>query len=53
MAGQTLSEYVAKQLNVIADRPTFDEVMASVDGHGRVDHGMDVAELIRLEREGR
>lgn len=52
-AGMSLSEYLLRDLVRDAHRPTFEEVVERIRQRAPVHLGVDVAELIREEREAR
>jgi hypothetical protein len=49
----SLSEYVCRQLAVLASRPTLEEVLERIKQRGPAAHGLDSAKAVRAERESR
>lgn len=51
LAGLTLSEYLLRELQQIADRPTLDELLARLQGRQTIEPHLSPAEAVREERE--
>ncbi len=52
-AGMTLSDYLLKEIEGVASRPTLDEVLASLKARGPIDKPFDSASAVRRERDSR
>lgn len=52
-AGLSLSDYLLRELVIVAGRPTLDEVLASLRARGPIDDAFDTAAAVRHERESR
>jgi plasmid stability protein len=52
-AGMSLSDYLLKEMKLVAARPTLEEVMKKIRARGRGDASIDSAAAVRAEREGR
>jgi plasmid stability protein len=52
-AGMSLSEYLLQELEVIARRPTIDELIERIRGRGVITRKLDSARAVRAERESR
>jgi hypothetical protein len=53
MQGTSLSEYLMKEIELIADQPTLQETLAEIAKLAPVSWGEPVAKTIRTLREGR
>jgi hypothetical protein len=53
MQGTSLSEYLMKEIELIADQPTLQETLAEIAKLPPVKWGEPVAKIIRTLREGR
>jgi plasmid stability protein len=53
MKGMTLSDYLLREMNEIAARPTIDEMLERLAQRSRVELAEPAAESIRLGREER
>ena len=53
MQGTSLSEYLMKEIELIADQPTLQETLAEIAKLPAVKWGEPVAKTIRTLREGR
>jgi antitoxin FitA len=52
-AGMSLSDYLLRELTLLARRPTWEEIFEEIDRDGPALEGVDTAELIREGREER
>jgi hypothetical protein len=52
-AGMSLSDYLLRELTLLARRPTFEEIFEQIDRDGPALEGIDAAELVREGREER
>ena len=52
-AGMSLSDYLLRELTLLARRPTWEEIFEEIDRDGPALEGVDAAELIREGREER
>ena len=52
-AGLSLSDYLLREVERSAKRPTFDEVLARIKRDGSVNPGESSAEAVRAERDAR
>lgn len=52
-AGMSLSDYLLRELEAIASRPTREEILARIAARSPVEEPLGVAEALRDEREGR
>jgi plasmid stability protein len=52
-AGMTLSDYLKREIEELAARPTLDEVLDRIRTHEPVDLARPAADLVRQEREAR
>ena len=52
-AGLSLSEYLLREAERSANRPTLEEVFAAIKSDGPVDPGESSADAVRAERDAR
>lgn len=52
-AGMSMSDYILRELRLVAERPTRDELLERIRGRAPVDLAESVADAVRAEREGR
>jgi plasmid stability protein len=52
-AGMSLSEYLLREIKLVAKRPTLDEIMTRIKHRGHPIAPIDSAAELRAEREGR
>jgi antitoxin FitA len=53
LAGMSLSDYLLKQIEAVAEQPTIEELRARLASRSAVTVPLDTAEMIREERERR
>jgi len=53
MAGMSLSDYLIREVQRIAERPTLDEFLARVARSSRVELGESTVDAVRGERDSR
>lgn len=53
LAGMSLSEYLLKEIEQVAERPTIEEMRARLQSRSPVTSSMSAAEAVRSEREAR
>jgi plasmid stability protein len=53
LSGQSLSDYLLKEIRQVAERPTLDELRARLQSRSVVAPAMPPAQAVRSEREGR
>ena len=53
MAGMSLSDYLLREIQEIAARPTLSEMRERLHGREPVNAPLDIARLVREEREAR
>ncbi|MBI4310369.1 MAG: hypothetical protein HY681_01200 [Chloroflexi bacterium] len=51
--GMSLSEYLLREIEAIAERPTMEEILERLSKHERVNPSVSVADLIRQDRDSR
>jgi len=52
-AGMSLTDYLLREITKLAERPTIEEVLATIEADGSVVPTEDIAEAVRAEREAR
>lgn len=52
-AGMSMSDYILRELRLVAERPTRDELLERIRGRAPVDLVESVADAVRAERDGR
>jgi hypothetical protein len=52
-AGMSLSEFLVREVSLIADRPSLDEILKRIKGRGSISPSETSASAIRAEREAR
>jgi antitoxin FitA len=52
-AGMSLSEFLVREVSLIADRPSLDEILKRIKGHGSISPSEASASAVRAEREAR
>ena len=53
MAGMSLSDYLMAEIRELAERPTLNELRERLHGREPVNAPLDIARLVREEREAR
>ena len=53
VAGRSLSDYLLEEITQFAERPTMEELLERISGHGSVTLSIPAAEIVREERDGR
>jgi hypothetical protein len=52
-AGMSLSEFLVREVSLIADRPSLDEILKRIKGRGSISPSEISASAVRAEREAR
>ena len=52
-AGMTLSDYLLREIAIVARRPRLDDLVARIRARGRPSSRLDSASAVRAERESR
>jgi plasmid stability protein len=53
MAGMSLSEYLLREITILMERPTMEEVLSRLDKQPPVSTSLSAADILREEREAR
>ena len=51
--GMSLSDYLLREIERVATRPTLEEVLAAIQADGRVELSENSADAVRAERQAR
>jgi antitoxin FitA len=52
-AGMSLSEFLVREVSLIADRPSLNEILKCIKGRGSISFSETSASAVRAEREAR
>ena len=52
-AGMSLSEYLLREIEKVAERPTLEEMRARLESRPRTNLTLDTADAVRAERDSR
>lgn len=52
-AGMSLSDYLLREITLVAERPTLEEMRARLEHRPRTNLTLDTAEAVRFERDSR
>ena len=53
LAGMSLSDYLLREIRLLAERPTLEEMLERIQQRTPVNHGVDPVRAIREERDRR